>query len=131
MKKSSLVLGIIFALVLLVAGGIYLNQKSEEQYMIDVVNSEEAATLFENRLQYFDQHALTESGLIKSYYIEYDKLEKNPMGGMIVYLIINNDSRYKMTLFLDFNNETGKLKSTGGSRSPELVKLLGEVDKDE
>ncbi|KYF36289.1 DUF1310 family protein [Streptococcus mitis] len=74
------------------------------------------------RLKQIDPNALTEKGIIKSYKV--DSFEHNPMGGIIVYLYINDSSSYKVSVFLHKDSD-GKLRNGGGS-NPSLEKLKGD-----
>lgn len=64
--------------------------------------------------------AFTADGKIQNYQIIDGEITKNPMGGIIVYLDINGESDFNVSVFLHRNPETGKLESTGGSWSKQL-----------
>ena len=71
-----------------------------------------------------DPNAFTDSAIIKSYKIYEKSLDYNPMGGLMVTIIINDDEK----LSLDFNlidNGDGTYHSAYFGISPELGKLLG------
>ena len=48
------------------------------------------------------------------------------MGGIIVYLYVNNNEDYTVSVFLHKNQQTGKLESGGGSWSQKLDRLVKE-----
>ena len=61
---------------------------TEQMKMNSIVNSEEARGVYEKDLKYIDKDAFTQQGVIQSY--EISSFEKNPMGGIIVYLYVND-----------------------------------------
>ena len=80
MMKKFLVAAITSILLLIgfVVGSIYY-----EKYKIEnIVKSDEAKEVIEKRLKSMDSKALTPEGKIKSYKIDYNKVKKNPMGGI-------------------------------------------------
>ena len=100
-----------------------LNSRSEKEEMIQIAEGKKAQRAIEELLRQEDSKALTEEGIIKEYSINKDKLEYNPMGGLIVELIINGDPELtiKTTLMEDSD---GKLEHTGYVISGELAKKL-------
>ena len=64
----------------------------EQMKMSSIVNSEEAKKVYEKDLKYIDKDAFTPKGVIQSY--EISSFEKNPMGGIIVYLFVNDHKEY-------------------------------------
>ena len=95
--------------------------------MNSIVNSEEARGVYEKDLKYIDKDAFTPKGVIQSY--EISSFEKNPMGGIIVYLFVNNHKEYTVSVFLEKHNSEGKLFSGGGSWSPQLEQLIKEKNQ--
>lgn len=71
-----------------------------------------------------DSKALTPEGKIKSYKIDFDKVEKNPMGGINIYLIINDDPEMKLDTTLVKFNKDEKYKTGAKGISPKLDKLV-------
>ena len=96
----------------------------EYNEMKKVVYSEEAHEVYKKDLLYIDKNAFSDKGIIKTYNIS--SFERNPMGGIIVYLYVNGNKNYHVSVFLEKFSETGKLMSGGGSWSPELEKLVKE-----
>ena len=88
----------------------------EQMRMSSIVNSEEAREVYEKDLKYIDKAAFTPNGVIQSY--EISSFEKNPMGGIIVYLFVNDHKEYTVSVFLEKRNSEGELFSGGGSWSP-------------
>ncbi|ARC27252.1 DUF1310 domain-containing protein [Streptococcus intermedius] len=124
MSKTMKIVGIVIASILTVGiviiGGYTIMQKAEQDQMVKVIKSEEARKVYEEQLKFIDSTALTEKGIIQSYKIK--SFEHNPMGGIIVYLYVNNNKKYKVTVFLGKNQN--KIEGEGGSWSPELDKLV-------
>lgn len=99
----------------------------EQMKMNSIVNSEEARGVYEKDLKYIDKDAFTQQGVIKSY--EISSYEKNPMGGIIVYLYVNDHKEYTVSVFLHKNDSDGKLVSGGGGWSPQLEQLIKEKNQ--
>ena len=97
---------------------------TEQMKMNSIVNSEEAKEVYEKDLKYIDKDAFTQQGVIQSY--EISSFEKNPMGGIIVYLYVNDHKEYTVSVFLHKNDSDGKLISGGGGWSPQLEQLIKE-----
>ena len=57
-----------------------LNSRSEKEEMIQIAESTKMKKAIEKELRELDPKALTAEGKIKSYEIQKDKLEYNPMG---------------------------------------------------
>ncbi len=74
-------------------------------------------------LKNLDSKALTTEGIIKSYKIDYDSIKHNPMGGIMLTLIINDNT--KLTVKPDLENYHGKVEAGGVGVSAELSNLLG------
>ena len=99
----------------------------EQMKMSSIVNSEEAKEVYEKDLKYIDKDAFTQQGVIQSY--EISSFEKNPMGGIIVYLYVNDHKEYTVSVFLHKNDSDGKLISGGGGWSPQLEQLIKEKNQ--
>ncbi len=100
---------------------------TEQMKMNSIVNSEEAKEVYEKDLKYIDKDAFTQQGVIQSY--EISSFEKNPMGGIIVYLYVNDHKEYTVSVFLHKNDSDGKLISGGGGWSPQLEQLIKEKNQ--
>lgn len=115
----------ILLLIGIVAGNIYY-----EKYKIEhIVKSDKAKTAVENMLKKIENKALTPEGKIKSYKIEYDKVKKNPMGGINVYLIINDDPEMKLNTILVKGTQGKKYEAGAPGRSPKFDKLTNELEE--
>ena len=70
----------VLAVVGLIGGKMYL----EENKIVSIVKSDDGKEAIENMLKKMDSKALTPEGKIKSYKIDFDKVGKNPMGGIYI-----------------------------------------------
>ncbi|MGV3252000.1 DUF1310 family protein [Streptococcus suis] len=107
---------------------MYQMNKGQElrEEMIKIVESDEVKQLFEAELKSLDSKALTDEGKIKTYSVNYDSFNKNPMSGFSVSLYVNDNKSLRYTIGIDKDNRTQKLYSDGGGISTELQKLLGD-----
>ncbi|MBC2279752.1 DUF1310 family protein [Listeria welshimeri] len=128
-KKRCLLISLaILITVLLIGSKVYMDKQQEakvrQEEMIEVVKSEEAKKVFEEGLKNLDSKALTSEGVIQNYKIDYGSIEQNQMGGIMVDLIINHDSKLKVYNSLNKSQPSGRLKNSGGGNSFELEELL-------
>ena len=124
-------IGKVIATLLVVVAVLFVCFKAigyiEQMKMSSIVNSEEAKKVYEKDLKYIDKDAFTHKGVIQSY--EISSFEKNPMGGIIVYLFVNDYKEYTVSVFLHKNDSDGKLVSGGGSWAPQLEQLIKEKNQ--
>ena len=115
----------VLAVVGLIGGKMYL----EENKIVSIVKSDEANKAVESMLKKIEKNALTPEGKIKSYKIDYNKVEKNPMGGINISVIVNDNEEMivNTTLEKDWRGEY-----TTGARaiSPELCNLTDRGQKE-
>ncbi|HEM4665673.1 DUF1310 family protein [Streptococcus suis] len=122
MKKGlKVIIGILLVIVIGI-GGIKLMQKIEHDQMVEIVKSEEVRGIIEKTLVNEDPQALTQNGLIKSYKIDYSTIRKNPMGGIMFNVIINDDA--KLYGRFGLQKEFEEFRGTGMDLSSELATLL-------
>ena len=120
---------VIFLSIITISSAIFLggcgmlNSRSEREEMIQIAEGKKAQRAIEELLRQEDPKALTEEGIIKEYSINKNELDYNPMGGLIVELIINDDSELTITTTL-VEESDGKLEHTGYVISGELAKKL-------
>ncbi|MBC1885917.1 DUF1310 family protein [Listeria seeligeri] len=126
-KKWIITLGIVVTIILVLGVKFYMDEKKLDEKMIKVVYSDEAKEVFENDIKLIDTKAFTKEGIIQSYEVDKGSIEHNPMGGIIVTLVINKDDTLKLTYTL--NNHNGKLEGGGASVSKELTKQLGLLEE--
>ena len=122
-KKLMWVFISILAVLGMAVGGWAMHQHQEKQKMIQIANSKEAKKVYEDFLKAKDSKALTEDGIIKSYKIDEEKLSYNPMGGLMVTVIINNNVELDIGYNL-IENDDGAYISAYYTISSELSKLL-------
>ncbi len=110
----------ILLLIGIVAGSIYY-----EKYKIEhIVKSDDGKAAVESMLKSMDGKALTPEGKIKTYKIDYNKVEKNPMGGINIYLTINDDPEMKLDTTLVKFNKDEKYETGARGISPKLFRLV-------
>lgn len=110
----------LFAIAGLVGGKIYMDSNKME----NIVKSDEVKKITEDTLRKLDEKALTSEGKIKSYKINYNKIKRNPMGGISIEIIINdNDSLRLGTIINKYNKDVG-YEFGALSLSPGLSKLI-------
>ena len=111
----------ILLLIGIVAGSIYY-----EKYKIEhIVKSDKAKTAIENMLKKMENKALTPEGKIKSYKIDYNKVKKNPMGGINISVIVNDNEEMIVNTTLE-KNSRGEYIIDSTAISPELWNLTEE-----
>ena len=117
---------IMLSSAMFLGGCSMLNSRSEQEEMLQIAKGKKAQRAIEELLRQEDSKALTEEGIIKEYSINKDELEYNPMGGLIIELIINDDPELTIKTTL-MEESDGKLEHTGYVISGELAnKLRGE-----
>ena len=89
MKKIMIrILTVIAVIAMLIIGKIQI-----DKYRIkSITHGEEGKAAIENMLKIMDEKALTPEGKIKSYKIDDSYTERNPMGGIEIKIIINDDN---------------------------------------
>ena len=127
-KKSMIVLFSILAVIGITIGGCSMHQYQKKQEMIAIATSDEAKKVYENHMRANDPKALTEDGIIKSYDIDTETLEYNPMGGLMVRIYFNNDKELDFHFGLIKDN-SGNYESYGYTVSPKLSSMLKESKK--
>ena len=115
----------ILLLIGIVAGSIYY-----EKYIIEhIVKSDKAKTAIENMLKKMENKALTPEGKIKSYKIDFDQVGKNPMGGINISVIVNDNEEMIVNTTLEKNSK-GEYTIDSTAISPELWKLTDRGQKE-
>jgi len=120
LKGILIVLLLIIGTVGLICGKEYIESKRIEH----IVKSDDGKEAIENMLKKMDGKALTPEGKIKTYKIDYNKVEKNPMGGINIYLTINDDPEMKLDTTLVKFNKDGKYETGARGISPKLFRLV-------
>ena len=120
---------VIFLTIITLSSAMFLGgcsivkSQSEKEEMIQIAESQKSKKLIEEMLRKKDPEALTEKGIIKKYTINEKNLKYNPMGGLIVEIIINDDPELTITTTL-MEESDGKLEHSGYVISGELAKKL-------
>ena len=89
-----------------------------------IMHGEEGKAAIENMLKIMDEKALTPEGKIKSYKIDEGYTHKNPMGGLIVRVIINDDPELDVETTLNKYPSRGKLEHGVILRSQKMGELV-------
>ena len=102
----------------LVVGGYTIMGIVRNNEMNQIVKSEEVEQIYLKVLTSIDPDAFTEKGKIQKYTIY--SFNKIPTGGIFVYLYINDNRDYTVSVNLYKDYNTGEIKDGGGSLSPEM-----------
>lgn len=105
-----------------------MDEEKLNEEMMNVIYSDEAKQVFEKRLTNLDAKAFTKEGIIQSYEIDEGSIESNPMGGIEVALIINNNP--EMNVSYTMSNFNGELSGGASVVSEKLSKLLGRWEQE-
>ncbi|MEX2805513.1 DUF1310 family protein [Streptococcus sp. H31] len=130
MRKLLLILAGIAAAVGIAIGGWEVKEQIEHKQMVEIVKSEEVEKIIEDDLKEMSADALTDKGVIKSYQIDDDSIQHNPMGGINFMIYVNNDKNMYVFYTINKDLETGRLVNDGGGNSAKFERLITE-DKSE
>ena len=123
MKKTIIIILLSLLMIIgLVLGGCKIMTQSENDKIEEIVKSEEVEQIYLKVLTWIDPDALTEKGKIQKYTIY--SFKKIPTGGIFVYLYVNDNKDYTVSVHLYMDYNTGKIKNGGGSWSPELNEFV-------
>ena len=114
---------VVLLLIIGVAGLICGKEYIESKRIEHIVKSDEAKEVIEKRLKSMDSKALTPEGKIKSYKIDYGKVRKNPMGGINIIIIVNNDDELFIETTLSKYSQNGNYETGGLGVSRKLSEL--------
>ncbi len=96
-----------------------------KQRMNEELKKPEVVKLIEDNLKEYDKDAFTEKGIIKTYEIDYNETNHNPLGGINFTIYINGDRNLNIQ---DTLNKYSSEYSLGAKLiSPELSHLLREL----
>ena len=121
MKKIVIrILTVIAVSAMLIIGKIQM-----DKYRVkSIMHGEEGKAAIENMLKIMDEKAFTSEGKIRSYKIDEGYTHKNPMGGLIVRVIINDDPELDVETTLNKYPSRGKLEHGVIITSEKLSKLV-------
>ena len=114
------ILSTVAIIAILIGGKIQIDKYRVES----IVHGEEGKVAIENMLKIMDEKALTPEGKIKSYKIDESYTKNNPMGGLIVRVIINDDPELDVETTLNKYPSRGKLEHGVIITSEKLSKLV-------
>ena len=126
LKKALKGLLIVLLLIIGTVGFILGKEYIENKKIENIVRSDDGKEAVESMLKSMDSKALTPEGKIKTYKIDYNKVEKNPMGGINIYLTINDDPEMIFDTTLEKNTVGGKYTTGAGGFSPKLFDFIYE-----
>ena len=92
--------------------------------MIQIAESQKMKMAVENMLKKLDPKALTPEGKIKTYKISKDDLDYNPMGGLLVKIVINNDEKLVLSTTIQEDSVTGEYEETYIGETEEVSVFL-------
>ena len=119
LKGTLIVILLIIGVVGLICGKDYIESKRIEH----IVKGDEVKKAIESMLKNIDDKALTPEGIIKSYKIDYSKVRKNPMGGINIIIIVNNDDKLFIETTLSKYSQNGNYETGGLGVSRKLSEL--------
>lgn len=123
-KRCSVAVIIILSGLLLGGCSLITGRSTKKREMIQIAESQKMKVAIENMLTKLDSKALTPEGKIKSYKISKDDLDYNPMGGLLVKIVINNDEKLVLSTTIQEDATTGKYEETYFGETEELSDLL-------
>lgn len=128
MKKILIgILSAVAIIVILIGGKIYMDSNKME----NIVKSDKAKEAIEAMLKKMEAKALTPEGNIKSYKIDYDKVKANPMGGINVSVIVNDNEELRVNTTLEKDSTGDGYKTGARTISPELWKMTDRGNGEE
>ena len=126
MKKALIgILAILAIISVLIGGKIQI-----DKYRVkSIVRGKEGKAAIENMLRVLDENALTLEGKIKSYKIDDSYTERNPMGGIEIKLIINDDNELTVKTALNKYPSRGHIQHGMIVTSEKMAKLVPDKGK--
>lgn len=128
MKKILIgILSAVAIIAVLIGGKIYMDSNKME----NIVKSDKAKEAIEAMLKKMEAKALTPEGNIKSYKIDYDKVKANPMGGINISVIVNDNEELRVNTTLEKDSTVDGYKTGARTISPELWKMTDRGNGEE
>ena len=112
----------VLAVVGVVGGKVYMNNNDNK--IENIVNSDDAKQTIEEMLKKLDSKALTSEGKIKTYKIDESYSKVNPMGGIDIKIVINNNEKLVLETTLNKYSEGKGYKHGALGMTQELNSLL-------
>lgn len=123
-KRYSMVVIMILLSLLLGGCSLITGHSTKKQEMIQIAESQKMKMAVENMLKKLDPKALTPEGKIKTYKISKDDLDYNPMGGLLVKIVINNDEKLVLSTTIQEDSVTGEHEETYIGETEEVSVFL-------
>ena len=102
-----------------------------DKYRIEsIAHGEEGKAAIENMLKIMDEKAFTLEGKIKSYRLNDSKIKKNPMGGIDISIIVNDDEDMILNTTISQDKYNEGYKTEAVSISPKLDEIMYSEDKE-
>jgi len=115
----------VLLLGILIWGGLFVkNHLDFQNEMVQIVHSKEVEKLIEEELKELDPNALTPKGKIRSYEIDDETIEHNPMGGIMFRITVNGDKEITENFGLRKDSENAPIEQVGVSKSVEFQDLV-------
>lgn len=122
-KRYSVAVIMILSGLLLGGCSLITGQSTKKREMIQIAESKKMKVAIEEYLKNLDPEALTPNGKIKTYRILKDKLKYNPMEGINIEIVINNDDKLIVDMVV-IEKESGSYHVAASSTPTELDELL-------
>ena len=122
-KRYSVAVIIILSGLLLGGCSLITGRSTKKREMIQIAESKKMKVAIEEYLKNLDPEALTPNGKIKTYRILKDKLKYNPMEGINIEIVINNDDKLIVDMVV-IEKESGLYHVAASSTPTELDELL-------
>lgn len=122
-KRYSVAVIIILSGLLLGGCSLITGRSTKKREMIQIAESKKMKVAIEEYLKNLDPEALTPNGKIKTYRILKDKLKYNPMEGINIEIVINNDDKLIVDMVV-IEKESGSYHVAASSTPTELDELL-------
>ena len=120
------ILTVIAVIAMLIIGKIQM-----DKYRVkSIMHGEEGKAAIENMLKIMDEKALTPEGKIKSYQIDDSYTERNPMGGVNISIIVNDNEDMILNTTISQDKYNGGYKTEAMSISPKLDEIMYSEDKE-
>lgn len=77
-----------------------MNEKTLNDDMLEVVKSKEAQLSYVRTIKNLDSKALTPEGIIQTFKVDFKTVKRNPIGGIMLELIVNDDEKLTIDVLL-------------------------------
>lgn len=128
-KKKFIILILLTAMLIIIGRKCYIYKRLVKYEVVKILKSKAAEVVLEETLKKLDPKALTSEGIINSYEIDFDSIDHELNGGIIVDLIINNDRKLKVYDTIEKSKSNGDIKADISGYSLETANLLNAIEK--